>query len=148
MAIHIYVDADACPVKDEAVRVAVRYSLPLTFESNQRMRPIVASNVEQVVVASGFDSADDWIVERVAAGDIVVTADIPLAARCLEKGGCVLNSNGSLFDADTIGSVLAMRELNAYLRESGDIKGHNPSFTKRDRSQFLQALDLLIQKSK
>lgn len=148
MAIHIYVDADACPVKDEAVRVAVRYSLSLTFVSNQRMRPIVGPNVEQVVVASGFDAADDWIVERVEVGDIVVTADIPLAARCLEKGGRVLNSNGSLFDTDTIGSALAMRELNAYLRESGDIKGHNPSFTKRDRSQFLQALDLLIQKSK
>ena len=148
VTIHIYVDADACPVKDEAVRVAVRYGLPLTFVSNQRMRAIVAPNVEQVVVASGFDSADDWIVERVEVGDIVVTADIPLAARCLEKGGRVLNSNGSPFDADTIGSALAMRELNAYLRESGDIKGHNPSFTKRDRSQFLQALDLLIQKTK
>lgn len=145
---HIYVDADACPVKEETVRVAVRYALAVTFVSNQHMRPIVGPNVAQVVVAAGLDSADDWIVERAGANDIVVTTDIPLAARCLDLGCRALNPNGSIFTTDTIGSALAMRELTAYLRESGDIKGNNPSFTKRDRSQFLQALDRLIQQTK
>ncbi len=148
MSLQIFVDADACPVKEEAIRVATRYGLPIILVSNQGMRPIVAANVAQVVVSSGFDAADDWIVERTVAGDIVITADILLAARCLEKGCRVLNSTGAFFNADNIGSALAMRELNAHLRETGESKGYNASFSKKDRSQFLQSLDLLIQKAK
>ncbi|QEL20229.1 YaiI/YqxD family protein [Limnoglobus roseus] len=148
MGLRIFIDADACPVKAEAVRVATRYSLLITLVSNQGMASIPGPTVEQVVVRSGFDAADDWIVEHATANDIVVTADIPLAARCLEKGCHVLNPTGQPTTADTIGPALAMRELNAYLRESGDIKGHNPTFSKRDRSQFLQSLDQLINRLK
>jgi hypothetical protein len=148
MSIQIFVDADACPVKDEAARVATRYGVPVTFVSNNGLRPIVGPTVQQVVVAAGADAADDWIVERAAAGDIVVTADIPLAARCLEKGCRVLNPTGEAFTADTIGSALAMRDLNAYLRDAGEIKGANPSFSKKDRSRFLQALDLALQRAR
>lgn len=148
MSIRIFVDADACPVKDEAARVAARYSVPITFVSNNGLRPIHGPTVQQVVVAAGFDAADDWIVEQAAAGDVVVTADVPLAARCLEKGCQVLNATGQPFTADTIGSALAMRELNAYLRDAGEIKGSNPSFSKKDRSQFLQALDRAVQRGR
>ena len=148
MPLQIFVDADACPVKEEAIRVATRYGLPITLVSNQAMRTFVGPNVTQVAVGTGFDAADDWIVERAVAGDIVITSDILLAARCLEKSCRALNSTGAFFDADNIGSALAMRELNAYLREAGEIKGYNASFSKKDRSQFLQSLDLLIQKAK
>ena len=145
MAIQVFIDGDACPVKDEAVRVAARYSLPVTLVSNQGMRPI--PNVKQVVVGAKFDAADDWIVEHAGAGDIVVTADIKLAARVLDKGGKALNPAGQLFTPQNIGTALAMRELNAHLRETGESKGYNASFSKKDRSQFLQSLDMLIQKS-
>ena len=148
MPLQIFVDADACPVKEEAIRVAERYRLQITLVSNQAMRSFFGPNITQVAVGTGFDAADDWIVERADAGDIVITSDILLAARCLEKGCRALNSTGAVFDADNIGSALAMRELNAYLRESGEIKGYNASFSKKDRSQFLQSLDLLIQKAK
>ena len=147
MAIQIFVDSDACPVKDEAIRVATRYSLQITLVSNQGMRPIPGHNIKQIVVGAKFDEADDWIVDHANVGDIVITADIQLAARCLKKGCKALSHTGSLFTAQNIGSALAMRELNAHLRETGEIKGHNPSFLKKDRSQFLQSLDMLIQKS-
>ena len=147
MAIQIFVDNDACPVKDEAIRVAARYKLHITLVSNQGMRPIQGSAVKQIVVGSKFDAADDWITDHANAGDIVITADIQLAARCLKKCCKALNHMGSLFTSQNIGSALAMRELNAHLRETGEIKGHNPSFSKKDRSQFLQSLDMLIQKS-
>jgi uncharacterized protein len=144
----VFVDADACPVKDEAARVAIRHGVAITFVSNNGLKPIHGPNVEHVVVSSGFDAADDWIVERVAAGDVVITSDIPLAARCLEKRARVLNASGRETTADTIGEALTMRELTAYLREAGDIRGHNPSFTKRDRSEFLQALDRILNQLK
>ncbi len=147
MAIQVFVDSDACPVKDEAVRVATRYNLHITLVSNQGMRPIAGNNIKQIVVGAKFDEADDWIVEHASEGDIVITADIQLAARCLKKGCKALNHTGSLFTGQNIGSALAMRELNAHLRETGEIKGHNPVFSKKDRSQFLQSLDMLIQKS-
>jgi len=147
MATQIFVDSDACPVKDEAIRVATRYSLHITLVSNQGMRPISAENIKQIVVGAKFDEADDWIVDHATAGDIVITADIQLAARCLKNGCKALSHAGSLFTAQNIGSALAMRELNAHLRETGEIKGYNPSFSKKDRSQFLQSLDMLIQKS-
>ena len=143
----IFVDSDSCPVKDEALRVAERYSLQITFVSNQGMRPINSPNVKQVVVGAKFDEADDWIFENINAGDIVITADIPLAARCLSKGAKALNSTGKIFTTQNIGATLSLRNLNAHLRETGEIKGYNPSFSKKDRSNFLQALDTLIQKS-
>ncbi len=139
----LLIDGDACPVKDEAVRVAARYNIPVTLVSNQGMRPM--PNVRQVVVSAKFDAADDWIVENAAPGDIVITSDIQLAARCLEKQCKALNPTGQEFTKQNIGSALASRELNAYLREAGEIKGGNASFSKKHRSQFLQSLDRLMQ---
>jgi uncharacterized protein len=147
MAIQILVDGDACPVKDEVIRVATRYGLQVTLVSNQGMRPIRAPNVKQVVVGAKFDAADDWIAEYAVSGDIVITADIQLAACCLASGCKALSPAGHVFTAQNIGSALAMRGLNAYLREAGEIKGYNPGFTKKDRSAFLQSLDTLIQKA-
>jgi len=145
MVIEIFVDNDACPVKEEVLRVAGRYRLHVTLVSNQTMRPLNLPEVTQIVVSASFDAADDWIVEHASAGDIVLTADIPLAARCLSKGCKVVNHNGAIFSRQNIGSKLSMRDLNAHLRETGEIKGYNPGFSKKDRSQFLQSLDLLIQ---
>ncbi len=148
MAIQVFVDSDACPVKEEAIRVATRYALQITLVSNQGMRPINIPNVKQVVVGAKFDAADDWIVEHASTGDIIITTDILLAARCLENGCKAMNATGHVFTQQNIGSTLSLRELNAHLRETGEIKGYNPSFSKKDRSQFLQSLDLLIQKAK
>lgn len=117
MTIQIFVDSDSCPVKDEALRVATRYNLQITLVSNQGMRPINAPNVKQVVVSASFDAADDWIVENSNAGDIVITADIQLAGRCLDKGCKALNQTGYIFTQQNISSALAMRALNAHLRE-------------------------------
>lgn len=147
MAIQVFVDSDACPVKDEAIRVATRYKLHIILVSNQGMRPIQGANIQQVVVGAKFDAADDWIVEHASAGDIVITADIQLAARCLNKGCKAVNPAGHIFTPQNIGSALSMRELSAHLRETGEIKGYNPSFSKKDRSRFLQSLDMLIQKA-
>ena len=144
----VFVDSDACPVKEEAIRVATRYKWDITLVSNQGMRPIIAPNVRQVVVDKTFDAADDWIVQHADTGDIVITADILLAARCLEKGCKALNVNGHVFTQQNIGATLSLRELNAHLRETGEIKGHNPSFSNKSRSQFLQSLDMLIQKAR
>ena len=147
MSMQIYVDNDACPVKEEVLKVAARYSLPITLVSNQGMRPIRAPNVKQVVVGAGFDAADNWITEHVCPGDIVVTSDILLAGRCLEKGCKALSATGHIFTQQNIGTALSMRALNAHLRETGESKGYNASFSKQDRSRFLQSLDLLIQQS-
>ncbi len=141
----IYIDADACPVKDEAVKVAVRHNLPIIFVSNSWMRLDDHPLVERVVVSEGPDEADNWIVENISPKDIVITADIPLAARAMEKDGKALRPNGKLFTSDNIGMALAMRELNQELRETGEIKGYNPAFTSKDRSDFLQALENIIQ---
>lgn len=146
--LNIYIDGDACPVKEEVVRVAARYRLAMYMVSNQGARPRPEPNFHVIIVGAGFDAADHWIVEHIEASDIVVTADIQLAARCLEKGAGALAPTGKLFTAENIGSALAMRSLNQYLREAGEIKGYNPSFAKEDRSRFLQALDALIQKSR
>ncbi|MDX1974108.1 MAG: YaiI/YqxD family protein [Rickettsiales bacterium] len=147
MPIQIFVDNDACPVREEAIRVATRYGLQLILVSNQGMRPLKLPNVKQVVVDSSFDAADHWIVEHISAGDIVVTTDIQLAARCLGKGARALNATGHVYTSHNIGSALSMRELNAYLREAGEIKGHNPAFSNKDRSNFLQELDKMVQKN-
>ena len=145
---HLYVDNDACPVKEEVLKVAARYSLCVTFVSNQGMRPIRQANVNMITVGAAFDAADDWIVEHITSGDIAITADIQLAARCLKKHAHAVKHNGQIFTPQTIGAALASRELNAYLREAGEIKGHNAAFTKADRSAFLQSLDALVQKQK
>jgi uncharacterized protein YaiI (UPF0178 family) len=138
---HIYVDADACPVKDEVARVAWRHGLVVTYVANSGLRPSRDPMIRNVIVPQGPDAADDWIVEHVAAGDIVVTADIPLARRTLDKGAVVLGPTGRPFTSDSIGMALAMRELNQHLRETGASRGLNAGFTARDRSAFLQALD-------
>jgi len=137
----LYVDADACPVKDEAIRVAGRHGIAVTFVANFGLRPSRDPMIRNVVVPPGADAADDWIVERVMAGDIVVTADIPLARRALEKGAAVLGPTGKAFTTESIGMALAVRELNQHLRETGESRGFNAAFTARDRSAFLQALD-------
>ncbi len=143
----IYVDADACPVKDEAVRVAERHGLALHFVSNAWMRLPEGPLIKRVVVSEGPDAADDWIAERIGAGDIAVTADIPLAARCLKRGAQVIGPTGKPFTEAGIGMALAMRDLSAHLRETGESKGYNASFTRRDRSRFLEALEHAVQSS-
>ena len=144
--LNLFVDGDACPVKSEVVRVATRYALPVKMVSNQGLRAALGPNVENILVGTEFDAADDWIVEHAERDDIVITADILLAGRCLEKGCRVLGPAGNSFTPQNIGSALAMRELNAHLRETGEVHGHHREFSKKDRSDFLQSLDLLIQK--
>ncbi len=145
MPVEIFVDADACPVKDEVIRVAARHHLTVHMVSNSWMRLAEGPLVRRVVVPEGADAADDWIAERMGRGDVVVTADIPLAARCLKKGGRALGPTGKPFTEDSIGMALAMRDLMAELRETGDIRGTNPSFKPQDRSRFLQALEEVVQ---
>ena len=141
----ILVDADACPVKDEVYKVAWRREVPVTVVSNQRIRVPDHPLVERVVVSDAFDAADDWIAERVGAHDVCVTADIPLASRCLAKGARVVAPNGKVWTAANIGNALAGREVGRYLRETGVNTGGPPPFSKADRSQFLNALDALVQ---
>ncbi|MDH4229629.1 MAG: YaiI/YqxD family protein [Nitrospirota bacterium] len=140
----IYVDADSCPVKDEAARVAIRHGLVVHMVSNARMRLPEGELVRRVVVGGDADAADDWIAERITARDVAVTADIPLASRCLKAGAAVLGPTGKAFTEDGIGSALAMRELMSYLRDTGDVGGGGPAFTKKDRSRFLEALEQTI----
>lgn len=144
----IYVDADACPVKDEALRVAERHGLEIVFVSNAWMRLPEGSNVKRVIVAEGADAADDWIAERIGPGDIAVTADIPLASRCLKAGAQALGPTGKPFTDASIGMALAMRDLSRHLRETGESRGFNASFTRQDRSRFLEALEIAVQKAK
>ncbi|GIK99210.1 MAG: UPF0178 protein [Alphaproteobacteria bacterium] len=144
----IYVDGDACPVKSEAVRVAERHGLTLHLVSNQWLRGPDSSVVRRVVVTEGFDAADDWIVAHAGPGDIVITADVPLAARCLGKGARVLGPAGRPFTEAGIGMALAMRDLMATLRDSGEIRGGGPAFSRQDRSRFLQALEQAVQDAK
>jgi uncharacterized protein YaiI (UPF0178 family) len=145
-ATRIIVDADACPVKDEIFRVAARYGLRVILVSNSHLQFPRNPLFEAVVVAKGqFDGADDWIVEQIGPGDIAVTADIPLAARCLEKGARALDAKGKVYTPESIGDVLASRELMIHLRAMGEMGGGPPPFSVRDRSTFLQRLDDLIQ---
>jgi uncharacterized protein YaiI (UPF0178 family) len=144
----IYVDADACPVKDEVLRVAARHGIVVTFVANRGLRPSRDPMVVHVLVPQGADAADDWIVEHAGAGDIVVTADIPLAGRALRNGARVLGPTGRAFTETSIGMALAMRELNQHLRETGESRGLNAGFTSRDRSAFLQALDEAVARGK
>jgi uncharacterized protein YaiI (UPF0178 family) len=143
--LHIYVDADACPVKQEVYRVAKRCGLDVTLVANSWMRVPDERWLELEVVGGGFDEADDWIVEHVEADDIVITADIPLASRCLKEGARVIGTTGKPFTEDNIGSALATRDLLSELRGAGEITGGPLPIQKRDRSRFLQALDEVIQ---
>ena len=141
----VFVDADACPVKEEAYRVAKRHGLSVKVVANSRMRVPSDPKVELVVVPGDFDAADDWIVEHVGADDIVISSDIPLAARCLPKGAVVLRPNGKPFTEENIGDALASRELLSQLRDMGEISGGPPPFDARARSQFLQRLEETVQ---
>ncbi len=144
----IWVDADACPVKEEAAKVAARHGLVIHYVSNSHMRLPFGDNVKRVVVSDGADAVDNWIAEQCAAGDIVVTADIPLASRAIKKGAMAISHVGKPFTQDSIGMALAMRDLMAQLRETGEVRGNNPVFTPRDRSNFLQGLENFVQSSK
>lgn len=143
----ILVDADACPVKDEIVKVADRHRAPAHFVSNQRMRLPVGIDVRRVIVSDGFDAADDWIAEAAGPHTVVVTNDIPLAERCLKAGAQVIGASGRPFTADNIGMGMAMRELSRDLRDMGEISGAGPSFSKQDRSRFLEALELAMRRA-
>ena len=144
--VEIYVDADASPVKNEVVRVAKRYGLKVYLVANSEMQAGQDESVEMVTVGSSFDAADDWIAEHIVDQDIVVSGDIPLAARCLEKGARVIDPKGRVFTEESIGEALANRQLMAYLRDMGDMTaGATAPYSKRDRSRFLQRLDDLIQ---
>jgi len=143
--IEIFVDGDGCPVKDETYVVATRYGIPVALVANSRMAVPDGLGVEMVLVDQGPDAADDWIVAHVRSGDVVVTADLPLAARCLEAGARVLGTNGRVFSEDSIGNLLATRGLKAHLREAGVMSGGPPAMSARDRSRFLSKLDELVQ---
>lgn len=144
---NIYVDADACPVKEEIVRVADRHGLRVHFVSNARKRLPVGLDVRRVIVSDGFDAADDWIAETASEGDVVITNDIPLAERCLKSGAQVIGASGKPFTADNIGMGMAMRELSRDLRDMGEISGAGPAFSKKDRSRFLEALELAVRRA-
>lgn len=141
MAARILVDADACPVKAEILRVAARHGAKVVLVANFGLRPSRDPLIETVLVPHGADAADDWIAAHAGPGDIVVTADIPLAKRALDAGALVLGPTGRPFTESAIGMALAMRELHQHLRETGASRGLNAAFTARDRSAFLQALD-------
>ena len=140
----IYVDADACPVKDETVRVAARHRLETFIVSNGGIRPRPEPMVKTVIVADGLDAADDWIAERCAKGDIVITNDIPLAARAVANGARVLKPNGEPLTEAGIGNVLATRNLMTHLRETGVVTGGPAPFSGRDRSRFLDRLEVMV----
>lgn len=143
----VFVDADACPVKPEVVRVAERYDFPVTFVANGGLRPSRDPMIRNVIVSDGLDAADDWIADRVSESDIVITADVPLAGRCVAKGAHVLGPTGRVFDHTNIGMATAVRDLNQHLRESGEISGYNAAFTQKDRSRFLEALDRVARRA-
>jgi len=143
--LHIFVDADACPVKQEVYRVASRYRLDVTLVANSYMRVPNERWITLEVVEDGFDAADDWIVEHVQPHDIVVTADIPLTSRCLKEGARVIGPSGKPFTGDNIGPAVAIRDLLSELRDAGKISGGPPPLKPRDRSRFLHQLDEVIQ---
>lgn len=144
--LEVYVDADGCPVKDEVLRVAARYELATTFVANAGLWLPERKDVRLVVVDDAADAADDWIAATAQEDDVVVTADIPLAARCLARGAWALDPRGREWTADGIGQALASRELMASLRGAGMVTGGPRPFEKKDRSQFLQTLDAVVQR--
>lgn len=138
---HILVDADACPVKEEIYKVAFRHEVRVTIVSNSLIRIPAHPLIERVVVSDGFDAADDWIAERADARCVCITADILLADRCLKAGATVLAPNGKPFTTSSIGGAVATRAIMADLRAGGDIVGGPPPFSRTDRSRFLSSLD-------
>jgi hypothetical protein len=147
--VEFYIDGDACPVKAEVERVAGRHGLTVHLVSNGGLRPSANPLFRHVTVPEGADAADDWIAEHIGENDIAITADIPLAARCLEKGARVLGPSGKLFTRDSIGMALGMRDLQRHLRESTPGgQTYNAGFTRQDRSRFLGALENEIQAAK
>lgn len=138
---NILVDADACPVKDEIYKVALRHAVAVTIVSNSPIRVPAHPLIGRTVVGDAFDAADDWIAERADKGSVVITADILLADRCIKQGACVLGPTGKPFTANSIGSAIATRAIMADLRAGGDVVGGPAPFSKADRSRFLQALD-------
>lgn len=146
--IQIYIDADACPVKEETYKVAARYKIKVFVVANQYQNVPMDSLIELKVVSSDFDASDDWIVEQVTNKDIVITADILLADRCVKKGGRVLGPKGEEFTEDNIGSAVASRELMQNLRHMGEMRGGPAPMDKKARSQFLNKLDQIIQSLK
>jgi uncharacterized protein YaiI (UPF0178 family) len=143
--VEIYIDADACPVKDETIRVAARHKLKTWLVCDGGIRPSRDPMVELVVVAQGADAADDWIADHIQSADICVTNDIPLAARCLKRGGLAIKPNGEPFTENGIGMALAQRGLMQSLRERGEITGGPKPFNKRDKSEFLNQLEMAVQ---
>ena len=139
----VYVDADACPVKEEVYRVAARYAIPVQVVANAPLR-VPAGPLVELVVRVGFGAADDYIAEHAGAGDVVATADIPLAARCLAAGAAVLDMRGVPFSPDTIGEAMGMRDLMQGLRADGTVGGGPPPMAPKDRSRFLSKLDELL----
>jgi uncharacterized protein YaiI (UPF0178 family) len=142
----IYIDADACPVKDEIYKVAARYGLKTFVVSNAFIQIPKSPLIERMIVDAGPDIADDWIAERATTGDVVITNDIPLAGRVLENGAAAIAPNGRPFTRDSIGSALAQRAIMEHIRSTGEITGGPRPFAAADRSKFLQALDEAIQK--
>jgi uncharacterized protein YaiI (UPF0178 family) len=142
--IEILIDADACPVKAEVYRVAERHRLKVYVVANSFIAVPREPFIERVVVGGGFDVADDWIAERVSRGDIVVTADVPLASRCVKAGADAIAPNGRAFTEASVGMALATRNLMQDLREAGAVTGGPKPFSARDRSAFLSALDLAV----
>lgn len=146
--VEIYIDADACPVKDEVLRVAARHGIRTRMVSDGGIRPSRDPLVEVIIVTRGADAADDWIADRIGSKDICVTNDIPLAARCLEKGAQAIKPTGAPFTEDGIGMALANRELMQTLRETGQVTGGPRPFAKSDRSRFLDRLEVMVQAAK
>jgi len=140
----LYIDADACPVKDEVYRVAGRYGLPVFVVCNSWIRTPADPGITLVVVDEGPDVADDWIAERAGPGDVVITSDIPLAQRTLSAGAQALHPTGRPFNPDNIGGALASRAIGEHLRSMGEITGGPRAFAPQDRSRFLQALDTAV----
>ncbi|HEY2708950.1 MAG TPA: YaiI/YqxD family protein [Caulobacteraceae bacterium] len=140
----LYIDADACPVKDEIYKVATRYALPVFVVSNSWIRTPPIKLISSVVVDEGPDVADDWIAERAGPADVVITADIPLADRVLKAGGQAIHPTGRIFTADNIGAALASRSVSEHLRSMGEITGGPKPFQAADRSKFLQSLDAAV----
>jgi len=143
--LHVFIDADACPVKQEVYRVASRYQLDVTLVANSWMRVPDENRIVLKVVGADLDEADDWIVEHVQPDDIVITADIPLASRCLKKGASVIGTTGKPFTEYNIGDSVATRGLLSGLRDAGEITGGPPPMKQSDRSRFLQRLDEVVQ---
>lgn len=141
----IFIDADGCPVKEETYKVSLRYQLPVIVVANKSLHVPFSPLIQMQVVSEGADEADNWIAENISQDDVCITADIPLADRCLKKNAKVIDVRGEEFTEDSIGDQMATRELMKILREAGEVKGGPAPFGKRDRSNFLGSLDRVIQ---